>query len=144
MMLSESRDSAAGLLWNPGRYRGWRRPAAAAKSVTHFYLSREKEGRSEGNGRAATLAQTKNRRSQLQQRESGQHNTSLNNFKSAISVCTVLCLWHRTRIMLECNHLVYKQDLMESRHKSIGLLFFLSDWCGRKCKVKLWRKSLCV
>ena len=39
-------------------------------------------------------------------RESGQHNTSLNNFKSAILVCTVPLLW----IMLQRNHLVYKQD----------------------------------
>lgn len=67
VMLSDRNDSAAGLLWNPGRYCGWRGPAA--DSVTHFYLSREKERGREENGKAAALTQTKNRHSQLQQEE---------------------------------------------------------------------------
>lgn len=53
--------------------------------MTHFYLS---EGERRKWKRAAAPAQTKNRQTQLQQGGS-LSNTSLNNLKSAISVCVI-------------------------------------------------------
>lgn len=60
-------------------------------------------------------------------RERGQRNTSLNNFKSAISVYTVLFLWRCTSIMLQCNHLVYKQDNMEKVMVKVSSFGYLSN-----------------
>lgn len=102
MVSSQSSHSAAGLLWNPGRYWEWRR--AAAESVTHFYLSREKEGRREGNGGAAAPAQTKSRHRQPQQE-------AWPNTFCAVSVCTVLSWWQRIWTVLQCSLLVHKPDM---------------------------------